>query len=78
MRRMAITLTTAQAQLDAWIAASTAVATSGQEYWINGRKLTRADAEQIRQMIDYWSSKVSELEAKATGRGRVAVFRPRF
>lgn len=78
MRRMAITLTTAQSQLDAWIAASTAVATSGQEYWINGRKLTRADAGEIRQMIDYWERKVLQLEANALGRSRVAVPRPRF
>lgn len=75
---MAITLSTAQAQLDTWIAASTAVATAGQSYTINGRTLTRTNAGEIRQMIDYWSSKVSELEGKAAGRSRVAVPRPRF
>lgn len=75
---MAITLSTAQAQLDTWIAASAAVATAGQSYTISGRTFTRANAGEIRQMIDYWSAKVSELEAKAAGRRRVAVFRPRF
>ena len=29
-------------------------------------------------MIDYWSTKVSELEEKAAGRSRVAVPRLRF
>lgn len=75
---MAISLPTAQAQLDAWIAASTAVATAGQSYTINGRTLTRANVAEIQQMIEFWSSKVSELEGKAAGRSRVAVFRPRF
>lgn len=78
MRRMAITLTAAQTQLDTWIAASTAVASAGQSYTINGRTLTRANAREIQQMIEYWSAKVSELEAKAAGRRRAAVFRPRF
>lgn len=78
MRRMALTLTTAQSQLDAWVAASAAVATAGQSYTINGRTLTRANANEIRQMIDYWSTKVSQLEEKAAGRSRVAVPRLRF
>ena len=75
---MAITLTTAQSQLDAWIAASNAVATAGQSYTINGRTMTRANLGEIRQMIDFWSGKVSELEHKAAGRSRVAVPRPNF
>lgn len=65
-----ITLEQAQAQLDAWLSASTAVASS-QSYEIdtgNGRrKLTRADAEQIRMMIAYWQNKVNELTSSSAG-----------
>lgn len=57
-----ITLEQAQAQLDAWLAAS--LATSGsQSYEIAGRKLTRADAGEIRDNIDYWERKVRDLGA---------------
>lgn len=55
-----ITLAQAQAQLTAWLAASTAVAT-GQAYSIAGRSLTRANAAEIRNQIDYWDSKVKTL-----------------
>lgn len=64
-----ITLAQAQAQLNAWLAASAAVATS-QSYEIAGRKLTRANAAEIRQSIDYWNSQVSVLTSRANGRGR--------
>lgn len=55
-----ITLTQAQAQLDAWIAASLAVA-SNQSYSIAGRSLTRANASEIQRMIDYWENRVVQL-----------------
>lgn len=55
-----ITLAQAQAQLDAWIAADTAVAT-GQSYSIGGRSLSRANAAEITNKIDYWSAKVAQL-----------------
>ncbi len=73
-----VTLVQAQAQLDAWIAASTAVASS-QSYSIAGRSLTRADAQEIRTQIDYWDSKVKELTAigDSTAAGRTAA-RPRY
>lgn len=65
-----ITIEQAEAQLTAWIAASTAVASS-QSYEIdtgNGRrKLTRADAAEIRQMITFWDSKVKELTPASSG-----------
>lgn len=66
-----ITLADAQAQLAAWLAASSAVASS-QSYEIeaaNGsrRKLTRADAAEIRGQIDYWDRKVKELTPMADG-----------
>lgn len=69
-----ITLEQAQAQLDAWMAASLAV-TRNQEYRIetgNGaRSLKRADAAEIRQQITFWQAKVNSLTpAAASGRRR--------
>jgi len=64
-----ITLAQAQAQLDAWLAASTAVA-SGQSYSIAGRSLSRVDAGEIREQITYWNGQVSMLSARASGRRR--------
>jgi hypothetical protein len=55
-----ITKAQAQAQLDAWIAASLAVA-QGQEYTIGDRHLKRADAAEIRQQIAFWESKLQRL-----------------
>lgn len=64
-----ITQAQAQAQLDAWLAASAAVAT-GQSYEIAGRKLTRVNAEHIDRMIEYWNNQVKLLAHRALGRGR--------
>ncbi|WP_315804045.1 DUF6148 family protein [Bradyrhizobium sp. SZCCHNS3002] len=65
-----ITLAQAQAQLAAWLAASSAVAIS-QAYEIdtgNGsRKLTRADAAEIRQQVTFWDQQVKSLTAAASG-----------
>ena len=68
------TLTQAQAQLDAWLAASLAVAQS-QSYEIdsgNGRrKLTRANAAEITAQITFWRREVESLTpASAGGRRR--------
>lgn len=59
------TLTQAQAQLDAWMDASLAVA-QNQSYVINGRQLTRVNAEHIDKMIKYWLAEVNRL----SGQGR--------
>ena len=66
-----ITLTTAEARLADWLAADEAVSKS-QSYSINGRSLTRADASEIRQQIDYWQGHVTRLSRKARGRSRVS------
>lgn len=70
-----ITLAQAQAQLDAWLAASTNVATS-QSYTIdtgNGsRTLTRADAAEIRSQIKFWDGQVKRLSS-TRGRTRYLV-----
>lgn len=62
-----ITLTQAQAQLDAYLAASLAVA-KGQSYSIDGRAVTKADARVIRENITHWSGEVKRL---TPGRKRV-------
>lgn len=69
-----ITLAQAQTNLDLWLAASAAVAGS-QSYEIetgNGRrKLTRADALEVRNMIKFWQDQVNALtSAEAGGRRR--------
>lgn len=63
------TLAQAQAQLDAWMAASLAVAGS-QEYRIGDRMLTRADGAEVRQQVKFWRDEVNRLTAAATGRRR--------
>ena len=64
-----ITLTQAQTQLDAYLAAETAVL-SGQRYEIAGRMLQRADLAQIRDGITTWDARVNTLSAAASGRSR--------
>ena len=65
-----ITLEQAQAQLDAWLAASLAVA-QGQAYEIDTgtgrRSLTRVNAEHIDKMITFWQQKVNALTAASAG-----------
>ena len=69
----AFTLVQAQAQLDAWLAASLAVAQS-QSYMIevegNRRQLTRTDAGEIRRQIDFWRIEVTRLTPAAYRRPR--------
>jgi hypothetical protein len=67
-----ITLTEAEAQLALWIAASSAVA-SGQSYSIKDRSLSRVDAQEIRNQIDYWQSWVERLTPRTRGRTRYVV-----
>ncbi|CAJ0862182.1 hypothetical protein R77567_01624 [Ralstonia sp. LMG 32965] len=64
-----ITLQQAQAQLDAWIAANTAVA-AGQSYSIGGRSLTRVNAAEILNQIEFWERRVVRL---SNGRGGIRV-----
>jgi len=61
-----ITLTDAEANLALWLAADAAVAAS-QSYSIKDRSLSRADAGEIRQHIDYWQNWVTKLTARASG-----------
>jgi hypothetical protein len=72
-----ITLATAQAQLDAYLAAETATL-GGQEYVINNRRLRRADLAEIRAGIASWDQRVKTLSAANSGRGRSITLRPKF
>lgn len=56
-----LTLAQAQAQLDVWLAASTAVA-SGQAYSVGGLSLSRVNAKEIRDSINFWEAKVKKLD----------------
>lgn len=64
-----ITLAQAETQLAAYLAAETAVL-SGQSYEINGRKLTRADLDDIQRGISTWNSRAVSLSSGLSGRGR--------
>ena len=61
-----LTLAQAQAQLDAYLAAETAVL-MGQSYEIAGRSLKRADLANIQTGITLWNERVKQLNARATG-----------
>ncbi len=60
-----ITLDQAQAKLDLWLEADRKVSLD-QEHWVEGRRVTRADARTIRQNIDYWETKVKRLSSRAS------------
>lgn len=60
MTQVGITLEIAQARLDLYLTAETRVL-NNQSYEIAGRKMTRADLEQIREGIVYWSGHVERL-----------------
>lgn len=64
-----ITLAQAQTQLDAYLAAETAVL-SGQAYDWNGKKLTRADLEAIQRGVKTWDDRVKSLNVASRGRSR--------
>jgi hypothetical protein len=71
-----ITLATAQAQLDAYLAAETAIL-SGQEYAIGTRRLKRADLSMVQAGITLWNQRVQDLTARQR-RGRYVVPAPNF
>lgn len=61
-----ITLAQSEAQLTAWMAASTAVS-QGQAYTIGSRSLSRANAKEIRENIQFWDSQVKRLADGSSG-----------
>lgn len=61
-----ITLAQAQAQLDTWLEASTAVA-AGQSWSVGIRSLTQVDAAEIQQQVEYWDKQVRKLSSGRSG-----------
>ena len=74
---MSLTLETAQAHLDAWLAADLAVA-EGQSYNIGDRSLTRADSAEISNKINYWSRLVNDFTRVKSGKSRHGISIARF
>ena len=64
-----ITLSQAQTQLSAYLAAETAVL-SGQKYEIAGRTLQRANLAEIQAGITIWNDRVVSLTMRGAGRSR--------
>jgi hypothetical protein len=71
-----ISLSLAQTQLDAYLAAETAIL-SGQEYVIGTRRLKRADLAAVQAGITLWNQRVQDLTARQR-RGRYVVPAPSF
>jgi len=71
-----ITLAQAQAQLDAWLACSLAVA-ARQSYQIGDRIFTAANAAWIDKMILFWQGQVTALTAAAATGGVAGAIRVR-
>jgi hypothetical protein len=71
-----ISLSLAQTQLDAYLAAETAIL-SGQEYVIGTRRLKRADLAAVQAGITIWNQRVQDLTARQR-RGRYVVPAPSF
>ncbi|MDP5277153.1 DUF6148 family protein [Chengkuizengella axinellae] len=58
---MSWTIDTAKTHLESWLKAELAVST-GQSYRIGSRELRRADLNEIRKQILFWSREVKKLE----------------
>jgi len=80
MSDVGITLAVADARLKEYLAAERRVL-DNQAYEIEGRKLTRADLQQIREGIVFWQGQVDRLDPKpirrAVGRVRRGSYRMR-
>ena len=71
-----ISLSLAQTQLDAYLAAEIAIL-SGQEYVIGSRRLKPADLAAVQAGITLWNQRVQDLTARQR-RGRYVVPAPNF
>ena len=56
------TLEVARTHLNAYLEADLALAT-GKSYRIGSRNLTRVDAQEVKERIQFWSNEVDRLEA---------------
>ncbi len=66
------TLSEATAQLAAWEAASLALAT-GKSYSIGDRQLSRANADEVRDMMNFWRGEVERLSVSSTNNKPAAI-----
>lgn len=57
-------------RLQLWLDAEEAIAT-GQSYRIGNRELERADLNEVRNQIEYWSKKLNEALNSGKGRNRI-------
>ena len=64
------TLSEAQQHLQSWLAADLALATS-KEYWIGSNRLTRANAAEVKERIQFWSRQVKKLQGRSSRFRRV-------
>jgi len=69
-----VDIQTAREMLAIWIAAEKAVST-GQEYRIGTRRLTRANLREIGERIRYWQTELAKLEGKGRNRVRQVIIR---
>lgn len=74
---MAISLSDATAAVTAWMAADLAVA-KGQSYSIGSRTLTRANADEITDKLNYWTGVEAQLQRSAAGQSRVSTAQAKF
>lgn len=72
-----LTLDQAEVKLNEWMAADTALQ-NGQTVKYGERFLTRADAAEVRNNIDYWQRKCQVLSADVSGFGRSRTVTPRW
>lgn len=56
-----MTIEQAKQHLQAWLDADLALST-GKEYTIGSRRLTRANVGEVKDRISYWSREVARLE----------------
>jgi hypothetical protein len=70
-----LTLALAQERLAGWLAADAGLQ-DGQTVKYNDQLLTRADAAEVRNNIDYWQRKCQELASSEKGRGRSRTVSP--
>lgn len=72
-----LTLDKAEEKLAEWMAADTETQ-NGQMVKYNDRWLTRADALEVRNSIDYWQRKCQELSAAQTRGSRSRTVTPQW
>lgn len=67
-----ITAAQAQARLDAWLTAESALETA-QSFTHKGRSLTRANLGEIREQIEFWEKRALRLSRGGPAVSRIVV-----